>query len=549
MKKDKKRKKRRILKFVILPILLLLLLLSLFCIYFLPTLPKNKNVVLTQKQTVGENIYTVGNSWILKNRYGLWEMYVDGNNLERGNRIGALSQDLIIKQEDAFVRQIEEMLPNKFASRFLRFGASVYNRNLGKYIPEENKEEIYAISQYASHNHGRIGNNYQRMMNYHSARDIMRFSGSSALGVWNEKTPDGSLLIGRNFDFYAGDRFSEDKILLFVNPSKGYKHATITWGGMVGVVSGMNEKGLAVVLNAAPSKIPISSATPASIVAREILQYAKNIKEAVAIAEKNKIFISEQFLIGSAEDNKMVSIEKTKNEQIVYSSRGSFLASTNHFQSEKLFDKDAKEKTASGYRMDRINELVDSTSVFLPEDMVALLRDKKGLNGKDIGLGNQKSINQLIAHHGVVFHPATKTMWVSTYPYQDGAFVAYNLDYVFNNAGKFNKQGYSMSEQNIAADSVFISNELYKYYSYKNIINTPFSELNIKDYGDVDAIIKLNRESFSIYEYMGDYNFYKEDIKAARMWYGWALIKEIPTEKQRQKLKEKLKEIEKTLDL
>lgn len=85
---------------------------------------------------------------------------------------------------------------------------------------------------------------------------------------------------------------------------------SVTWGGFTGVVSGMNEKGLTVTINAAKSEMPKGAATPVSMVAREIVQYAGNIDEAIAIARKRKMFVSESFLVGSAADNKAVLIEK-----------------------------------------------------------------------------------------------------------------------------------------------------------------------------------------------------------------------------------------------
>jgi hypothetical protein len=50
--------------------------------------------------------------------------------------------------------------------------------------------------------------------------------------------------------FFAGDEFAEEKIAVFINPDKGHKFMMYTWAGMIGSVSGLNEKGISVTINA-----------------------------------------------------------------------------------------------------------------------------------------------------------------------------------------------------------------------------------------------------------------------------------------------------------
>ena len=180
----------------------------------------------------------------------------------------------------------------------------VQSHHLDQNVTEEYKEEIYGISQSASDKYDYIGTNYQRILNYHAAHDIghalqsMALVGCTSFGTWDAQSKDSEMIIGRNFDFYVGDKFAQDKIVAFFNPSEGYKFMTVTWGGFIGAVSGMNEKGLTVTINADKTKIPTASATPVSLVAREILQYAKNISEALSdCSEKEKCLCQNHFLL------------------------------------------------------------------------------------------------------------------------------------------------------------------------------------------------------------------------------------------------------------
>ena len=57
---------------------------------------------------------------------------------------------------------------------------------------------------------------------------------------------------------------------------------------MAGVVSGMNRAGVSVTINGAPSSLPGETATPVAMVARDVLQKAHNLDEALKILRERE---------------------------------------------------------------------------------------------------------------------------------------------------------------------------------------------------------------------------------------------------------------------
>src|SRR5450432_4383675 len=382
---------RRLIR--VIAVICILMLLGFLYLFIVSTTnpPKiaDNQAVSWQRTETSPGFYTLKNNWFRKSKSGLFELYVEGKPFERGVVNGKLTKELIRLQEDYFNDQINRMVPSRFYRHFLKYVVGWFNRDLDKHVTEEDKEEIYGISTSASEKYNYIGNNYQRILNYHAAHDIghalqnLALVGCTSFGTWGSRSADSTLIIGRNFDFYVDDHFSENKIVSFEKPSDGFKFMYVTWGGFIGVVSGMNEKGLTVTINAAKSDIPSGSATPVSLVAREILQYAENIQEAMSIAKKRKMFVSESFLIGSSEDNKAVIIEKTPDSIGLYDPGKNEIICTNHFQSKELGGLKSNRlqirQSASDYRYHRIVELLAADKKNTVQKTVQILRDRAGM--------------------------------------------------------------------------------------------------------------------------------------------------------------------------
>lgn len=512
---------------------------------------------------ISEDFSRCGQSWLKKDTTGLWLMYLKGNPYALGVTNGKLAKHLIYVQEKAFVDQIRKMIPSDFYLRFLKYFIYWFNRDLDQYVRPEFKQEIYGISRSASSDFAFIGSNYQRMLNYHSAHDIghaleqLSLVGCTSFGVWGQSTTDGSLIIGRNFDFYMGDEFARNKIICFEEPDSGYAFMTVTWGGMAGAVSGMNDQGLTVTINAARSKMPLSARTPISILAREILQYASTIHEAYAIAEKRPTFVSESLLIGSAKDRKAAVIEKTPYQIALVESPATSILCANHFQSP-LFSKDPLNienlrDNASKYRFGRLEQDVMQYSPLDVEKVAEILRDRAGLNNKDIGMGNEKAINQLIAHHSIIFKPAEGLVWVSTGPWQIGSYKCFDLRNIFHNFAAPKQEVEVEDKTKRIPPDEFLNSTGYKAFAefgrmkmiiYKNIKERKALE---NESSFISAFIRTNPEFYESWLLAADYYYMLKKTNQARSYYYHALGCEVPRWQEKKRIISRIAECNEVL--
>jgi hypothetical protein len=286
------------------------------------------------------------------------------------------------------------------------------------------------------------------------------------------------------------------------------------------------------------------------------VQYATTIEEAIAIAKKKKVFVSESIMVGSAKDNKAILIEIAPNNLDVFEvSNGNQLICSNHFQSDALKNNKRNQNqiknSHSQYRYDRMEQLLDENKKITPQIAVDILRNKDGLNNLPLGYGNEKALNQLLAHHGIVFKPAQKLVWVSANPYQLGEFVCYDLNAIFSNR-KFKDSIVSLENEklNIAKDP-FLETVAYKNYELFRIEDRKIDAFLADEKEIPTSFIEnyqsLNPDYWIVYYKVGLYFYQKAAYKLAQEQFEISLTKEITTLPNKEEVEKYLKKIKRKL--
>ena len=454
-----------------------------------PVLTVTPAIVLLQPQTRGDRVY-LGKNW-LGQRDGLPVLYLTGTPFEMGYANGVLTQKQIHRQEDSVVALLNHVAPYRWIQFTLEFFVTYKNRHMTEHITPDLQMEMLGISLGCPDGHPEMGPYYNRVLNYHGAQDISYMlmnsplirRGCTAFGAWGAATEENHLLCGRNFDWEADPVFDEDRILIICEPTNGIAFISLAWAGMAGCVSGMNRDGVSITVNGAPSHLPADSATPTCLVAREVLEHAHNLAEAIEIIRKRQVFVSAMFLVGSRADGKFIVVENTPEKTVVREpeQNADSLVCANHYLTAELKDDPINEiykrADTSRSRFDRMTELLrGETNRLDPAACAAILRDRRLPGGALAGNGHRGSLNPLIATHAVVMDLTAGIFWAATPPHQLGKFVAFDL----------NAPETLLPEATLPADPFLTDGGFANYLAAKNDLSDGWHAMKI---GKLDAAL------------------------------------------------------------
>lgn len=383
----------------------------------------------------------VGDSWLGRER-GIWEAHLVGEPYALGWAQGRLGNRLFLETEDWMFGEMARYVPSKLALWLIRAGVRMQYRHVGDLLPPERAEEIAGMARAVDDLHGDFLPIYHRLVFYHALHDITQgvehspLLGCTAFAASGPASANGHLIIGRNFDFDAGPEvFDLQKAILFFRPRGKIAFASVAWLGMSGVITGLNAEGIYVSINAARSDDKAGGeGVPVEILVREIMEQAKSIDDVVALVKRTPVMVPDFYLVGDGKTGESAVIERTpKRIEVRRSSRsdGTMLL-TNHALAQS-FAADAENDRlrrylTSGARHRRLEELVKHWRGQIdPKKALEILRDKRGLGGVELGLGNRNALDALIATHSVVVDASALTIWVSTGPHLTGRYVGFDL--------------------------------------------------------------------------------------------------------------------------
>jgi len=383
-----------------------------------------------------------GRSWL--DRDGkLWRMYLEGDPVAIGDARGRLTARLFSELDaeirDAIDRRYGAWLESWTAAMVLRWDY----RGADAYIDEAHRGELAAMAQALPEADGDRLDAYHRLFLYQCFHglgqrlDDMLLEGSMfavAPGRTAAGEP-GNLVIGRTLSVDL-DRGSEaDRIVTFHRPDGRYPFVSVGWAGLVGVVTGINARGVYVSVNAARTDDPLEEGAPLPLVLRDVLERADTMEQAIEILLEAELRTSGIVLVGDGVQRKAAVVELSardrEDRRVVRGEDEAMVWATDHMVAE-AFDSDSandwvRRYTSSGHRFDRLEELLSRPEPMDPERAAAILRDRRGPADAPLGLGNRNALDNLATTHAVVIDATAMVLWVSEGPSVLGRFQAIDL--------------------------------------------------------------------------------------------------------------------------
>ncbi len=243
---------------------------------------------------------------------GIYVLHLKGDPYEVGYQYGKLACEQIKKTLNIFYNYFDQYLPG--IVNILK--PMIINPYLA-YIPEDIMMEIQGICDSCDVEP-------EDLLGIICATDFSETAffedfgfNCSGLALWGDLTIDGKMFQLRNLDWAPIPQAREGAMIVCYNIDNKIPFANIGWAGMLGVILGMNANGLGMSEIGAKNLdeiIPfVEGGIPWSLLTRDVLSRANNVREVEDIIRKANRTQGFNFIFGDGKNFEGRAIEVTKN--------------------------------------------------------------------------------------------------------------------------------------------------------------------------------------------------------------------------------------------
>ena len=326
----------------------------------------------------------------------IWRLHLEGSPEEIGDARGRLTARLFEELDDLVQARVDARygawLEGWTTTMLTRWDYRGADRHLG----DPYRRELAAVAAAMPEAQSGRASAYHRLFLYQTfdslaarLEDVIVEGSAFAATRRRSGSEPGNLVVGRSLWFDIGHDVELDRIVTVVRADGRYPFVSVGWAGLVGVVTGVNARGIFVALNPARTDDPLEEGAPLPIVLRRVLEEADTLEHAIDILENAELRTSGIVLVADGVQRKSAVVELAprdrEDRRVVRGTDDPIVWATDHMLREP-FERDlqndwVRRYSSSGYRYDRLGQLLEAAEEIDPEHAVAILRDRRGIEG------------------------------------------------------------------------------------------------------------------------------------------------------------------------
>ena len=390
----------------------------------------------TEALDSSDGVLRVGPAYLAR-RGAVWVMQRSGAPVQLGYRAGRLTTPIMTEGDARMLALFETMVPSRAVRSLITTLVRARYRTLDRGLPETRRAEIFGESVGYADRFDFYLPTYHRLIFLHALYDIALalehspLLGCTAFAASGTATSGGATpghtIVGRNFDFDADPWFDEDKLVDIVAADGRIPFVSVAWPGMTGAVTGMNAAGIWVSVNGGRAGELDTAGVPVVLTARAILEEARTLDDAIAIVRRDAPMASHLLLLADGNSGESAVVEVAPKRDIGVIRHPTVSVVANHFHTPALADDPKnvtiRDVTSTVAREARMTELLTQDDGRIdPAVATTILRDRSGVGGAALPLGNRNALNALIAPHSVVADLSARRLWISDGPHGLGTY-------------------------------------------------------------------------------------------------------------------------------